>query len=206
MTYSRYAAALAVLGLGFAHAGSAHAQGLATATQRLQISAWGGATGTYTGLGSAKNAGITVGADVTLRPYFFGISPGIEVRGTYPFAKGQIDSQKNIVAGLKLSKEYFRVLHPYVNLLFGRGQINYLGIGQPNPEGTFYYLQTPSNVISPGVGLDVTLTEHFSVKGDLQFQRYSTPVTESGHLWSKPITAAVIYRFDFNHRPRRSRY
>lgn len=175
----------------------AHAQATATATQTLQISAFGAATGTYTGLSGGRNLGITAGVDVGFYPYrsFY---PSLEIRGTYPFVKGEVDSQKNILAGLKVERHYGR-FHPYGDILFGRAAIRYANGGYPNPANDFLYTENPTNVLSPGIGLDVTVTDHFALKGDAQFQRLSTPVTTSGHIYAKPLSLGVIYRFNFNH-------
>lgn len=177
----------------------ANAQAAPTASQRFQLSAFGGATGTYTGLNSGKNLGITAGIDLGFRP-FFSVHPSFELRGSYPLDKGSIDSQKNILAGLKTAKTFGR-FHPYADILFGRGEIDY-SRGFPDPSRTFNYVKTTSNVISPGIGLDFACNDHLAFKVDAQLQRWSTPVTVSDRLYSKPITLGIVYRFDFNHHPR----
>jgi opacity protein-like surface antigen len=194
--------AILALTLIFASLPAAFAQAVPTATQKSAISVFGGATGTFTGLGSGKNLGITAGLDVRF-PAFFGIDPSIEVRGTYPIHDGDIDSQENVVGGLKLEKILLHRIHPYIDVLFGRGQIDYQGDGYPSLNGQYFYLQTPSNVFSPGAGVDLDLTPHLALKADAQFQRYTTPVTVSGTLYAKPLTVGVVYRFDFNGHRRR---
>ena len=47
----------------------------------------------------------------------------------------------------------------------------------------------------PAAGLDVTLTDHFALKVDGQFQHYGVPVTPSGTLYSKPLSVGIVYRF-----------
>ncbi len=170
-----------------------HAQAFPTASKPFSISAFGGATGTYTGLDGGKNLGITAGGDIGFKPYHF-FYPSVEVRATYPVDGGNVDSQKNILFGIKVER-YFGGLHPYGDFLYGRGKIIYENGGYPNPSGTLLYLDSVSNVFSFGGGLDLTLTEHFALKIDGQFQRYATPVTTSGSLYSKPITIGVVYRF-----------
>lgn len=173
-----------------------HAQGQPTATQRLHASAFAGITGTYTGLASGRNLGITAGVDLGFGS-FFSLQPSVELRGTYPLDKGSADSQKNILGGVKLLKDYRR-FQPYGDVLFGRGQINYIN-GFRNPAGDFIYFQTYSNILSLGGGLDVPFSEHLRLKADGQFQRYSTPVTDSGQLYAKAFTLGIIYRFGSNH-------
>lgn len=181
----------------------AHAQSMPTALQLFHLSTFAGGTGTYTGLGGGRNGGITAGVDLGIRS-LFSFEPSVEVRGSYPFVNGHVDSQKDVLAGVKVSKR-FLAFHPYANLLVGRGQINYAGRGLLNPAGTFLYLQTASNVISPGVGVDLDLSPQFSAKADVQYQRWRTPVVPSGTIYATPITFGLVYHFDFNHH-RHPRY
>ncbi len=175
----------------------AGAQAFPTATQPLQFSAFGAATGTFTGLGGGRNLGITAGIDVGFKP-FYRFYPTAEVRGTYPIDGGQVDSQENVLYGIKLARFYGRY-HPYANFLFGRGKITYENGGYPNLAGTLLYLSSVSNVFSYGGGLDLDITDQFALKVDAQFQQYGVPVTTSGHIFSIPISAGLVYRFDFNH-------
>ena len=175
-------------------AAGVQAQAVPTASQALQISVFGLGTGTYTGLNGGRNLGITAGANVEVRPRH-SIYPSLEARGTYPIYGGQVDRQKNILGGLKLSKHYGS-LHPYADILVGRGQISYENGGLPNPAGTYQYLHSPSTVVSPGLGIDYAVGEHIQLKADLQIQHYSTPVTASGSLFAKPLSVGVIYRLN----------
>ena len=188
----------ALLIFSLAAATVSHAQSAPTATQTFNLSVFGGATGTWIGLDQGRNLGITAGVDLGAGS-FFGLHPAVEVRGTYAVDNGDIAGERNALAGIKLTKPLGR-LHPYVNVLFGRGEINYQNSGYLNAAGTLYYLQSLSNVLSPGGGVDVTVTEHFSFKADLQYQHYDVPVTTSGSLYSTAVTAGVVYRIDFNHR------
>ena len=189
-------------------------QNAPTAKQALQVSAFGGLTGAYTGIHpnlpvtdvfgvivgttpapeQGKNLAITAGIDMTVRP-FFGVSPGIEVRGTYPVNSGAVAGERNLLGGLRLEKQ-FRFARVYGDLLVGRGEIVYnppfLDVG-----AQLFYLQNISNVISPGGGAEVDLSRHFALRGDIQYQRYAAPVP-AGHVWATPVTAALVYRFDFN--------
>jgi hypothetical protein len=174
----------------------AHAQAVPTASQRLQLSTFAGGTGNFTGLNSGKNLGVTAGVDLGFRS-FFSLNPFLEARGTYPIDRGHIDSQKNALGGLKVVKTYGR-FNPYVDILLGRGEI-YYNNGYPGAKNpSFSYLKSPAHVLSPGGGLDIELTDHFAIKIDAQFQRYSTPVTNSGYIYSKPITLGLVYRLHFD--------
>jgi hypothetical protein len=179
----------------FAGAMGAHAQAVPAASQALPLSIFGTGTANFTGLNGGRNLALTAGVDLALHPRF-SLYPALEVRGTYAFYGGQVDSQKNIMGGIKLSAHYGH-LHPYANILVGQGEITYENGGFPNPSGTYQYLQTDSLVISPGLGADYEISEHFAIKGDFQLQHYKTPVTASGSLYAKPISVGIVYRLHF---------
>lgn len=88
-----------------------------------------------------------------------------------------MDSQEKSLVGVKLAHPFGR-LHPYGDLLFGRGQIDY-GREYTTPNRNAFCLQSFTNVFSPGVGVDFDVSPRISLKLDAQFQRYSTPVTPS---------------------------
>ena len=169
-------------------------QAVPTATQRLQISVFSGLSGVYTGLESGRNVGITAGVDFGIRPVYH-LFPSIEIRGTYPFAKGQVDNQRNVLGGVKFAKHYGHI-RPYADFLFGRGEIQYPH-GYDTPSRAFFYVQSTSNLVSPGFGVDLELNDRFAVKADGQFQRYASPVAASGHAIAKSVTVGLAYRFSF---------
>jgi hypothetical protein len=186
----------------------------------MSLSAWGGATGTLVNLptspstatpvvtsGSSsslfnggKNLGISAGVDLRVWQYH-GFLPSVEIRGTYPFAKGNVAAELNALVGIKIEYQLGR-FHPYGDFLFGRGSITYQGRGYLAPNGLVIYQQTFSNVLSPGLGVDIDLTHHYAFKADAQLWRQDVPVTTSGTLNSLAVTVGAIYRFDFNHAPR----
>lgn len=176
----------------------AHAQtAQPTAEKLIELSTFGGINGTYTGLAGGKNLGITAGVDVGGRS-FHGFRPFLEGRGTYPVDSGDIDRQKNALGGVRVEHFVLPSLRVYGDFLLGRGEIKYENGGFPEPSGNFLILSSTSNVYSPGAGAEYRLTEHISGLVDVQFQRYDTPATPSGTLWSKPILLGVRYRFNFN--------
>jgi hypothetical protein len=146
---------------------------------------------------------MSAGADVSLQRHF-GLNPSIEVRGSFPIDNGSVNAQRNVLAGLRFSSTFGR-LHPYADILFGRGRINYI-VPVPDPQHAFVYVRNSSNVLSPGAGLRFDLSNQFAWMLDAQLQRYNSPVTVSGHIDAAAFTAAVAYRFDFNHHRRSSRY
>lgn len=184
----------------FASLATSHAvaQSQPAATETLKLSAFGAATGTHTGLGGGKNVGVTGGVDLTLG-IFRSFVPSIEIRGTYPFYKGNTDSLVDALGGVTIARVYGRY-HPYVDALFGRTEITYVNGGYPNPADTFRYTKSPSNLLSLGGGVDVDLTYHWAVKADLQWQHYSSPVAASGHLNAEPLSVGAVYRFNFRRR------
>ena len=180
---------------------TARAQSLPTASRGFVPSAFAGITGTYTGLLGGRNLGVTAGLDLGFKP-FFGLLPSIEVRGTYPVDNGSIAGEEHVEGGLRLQKRYGR-LRPYADFLFGRGELNYQSGGIAVPMQAFRYLQTTSNVISPGLGVEVDASTHFAVLFDGQFQLWNVPFDPSGstpnagHLFSFPGTIGVVYRFNW---------
>jgi hypothetical protein len=189
---------LALLAVICAGASVAFAQAVPAGTQRLQVSAFGGLTGTYTGLEGGKNLGITAGADLTFLA-FRQFRPSFEVRGTYPIDEGHISSQKNFLLGPKVEYPLGR-LHPYADFFFGRGEIDYLNGGLI--FGDVRYITTNTFVYSPGVGLDYSLTHNLALKVDAQFQHWNTSAVASGVIHPTALTAGVVYNFDFNPRHR----
>ena len=168
-----------------------------TATERLRLSTFGGLSGDYTGLSGGKNLSITAGADLALFPHF-GVRPTLELRGTYAIDKGKIDSQKDILGGLRVDFLVGHRIHPYGDFLLGRGEMNYRsGYIYQN----FDYLLTTTTVYSPGAGFDYDLNRHFAVKVDGQFQRWGSTPTASGSIYSKVGTVGLVYYFNFNHGP-----
>lgn len=179
----------------------AAAQALPTATQTTHLSAFAGGTGVYTNFYGGRNLSITAGADLTISS-FRGYHPSIEVRGTYPFHNGSVDSQKSALAGIRIDRQ-FNNLRPYVNFLIGRGEIDYQNGGYQPIGGNITYISSTTNVYSPGGGLDYDLTDHFSVKVDLQAQFWNaagdTPAPSMRGIHPIAGTLAIVYRFGNNH-------
>jgi hypothetical protein len=179
--------------------GAAQAQTVPTASKRLEISTFGGITGTYTGLSGGRNLGLTAGVDIGIRSYF-GFRPYIEGRGTYPVDDGRIDAQKDALGGVRVERVIRPSLSVYGDFLLGRGEIDYQDGGYPAPSGNYLFLKSTSNIYSPGAGAEYRLTKNFSALADVQFQHWATPATPAGSIWAKPITLGVRYRVDFNRK------
>ncbi len=187
-----------VLFVALAALPAARAQNESTAARTLLLSAFGGINGTYTGLSNGRNIGITAGVDLGIYRYrSFDMS--VEVRGTYPMDDGGIDAQRNVLGGLHVERRY-RNLHPYVDVLFGRGQIVYAGQGYLSPDGTTLYQRTNSNIYGAGGGLDYDIMPYLALKAEVQLEHYNVPVTDNGRIYAKAITVGAVYRFGFNQR------
>jgi len=173
----------------------------AAASRPLQLSAFGAATGVYTGFEGGKNFLITAGGDLELIP-LHGVRPAIEVRGSYPVDGGNISSERSVLGGLKLEFLIHHRLRPYGDFLFGRGQMNYSSNSGLN--GFIYngygYNLTTTYVDSPGFGIDYQFSPHLALKLDGQYQRWASVPTSSGVIYSKVGSAGLIYYFTFDRR------
>jgi hypothetical protein len=175
-------------------AGAAAQEAKPTATRELQLSAFGAASGDFTGLSGGKNLSVTAGGDLGLPPWR-GMRPNIEVRGTYPIDKGTIDSQRDVLGGLRVDFLLNHRLRPYGDFLYGRGQINY---GSGYIFNDSIYVLTTTYVVSPGGGFNYDVTDHWGIKVDGQFQRWASAPTASGIVYSKVATAGIVYTFTFD--------
>jgi opacity protein-like surface antigen len=198
MTYIKLSAKLALFTAVSALTHTACAQAAPAGTQRLELSAFVAATGTFTGLAGGKNLGITAGADLTYLG-FRQFLPSFEIRGTYPIDEGHISSQKNFLLGPKVEYPLGK-FHPYADFLIGRGQIDYHSPGFV--FGDTLYISSNTWVYSPGVGLDYNVTHNIAIKADAQFQHWDTPVTTSDTIHPTDFSGGVVYNFDFNSRHR----
>jgi hypothetical protein len=169
------------------------AQAAPAATRKAGLSAFAGATGTFTGLGSGKNVGATGGVDIELHRWNSLIAC-LEARGTYPFYLGDTVNIRNILGGVRFARGSRGSLLDF-DALFGRAELRYENGGYPNPSFTYLYQKSPSNVLSLGGGAELPLTYTWAIKADAQWQHYSSPVTSSGHLNSVPVTVGIVYRF-----------
>ncbi len=169
-------------------------QATPTASQGMQLSAFGAASGDYTGLAGGRNLGITAGADLALAPYRW-LRPAIELRGTYPIHGGTVVSQKDALAGLRVNFLLGRRIHPYGDFLVGRGEMDYQGSSGYTFNG-YNFIVSTSYVYSPGAGFDYDFTPRFAVKIDAQIQRWGGPApTPSGTIDSTVGSIGLVYRF-----------
>ncbi|MGD0442570.1 MAG: hypothetical protein ABSA39_01415 [Edaphobacter sp.] len=180
---------------------SSFAQSVPAATQQLQISMFGTATPVLTGFQTSANLDVGVGADII----FVGlqrVKAGIEIRGSYPLADGDLTRQKSFVTGPVIQYPLGR-LCPYADILFGRGAIDYLDGGYVS--GGLDYIKSSTFVYSPGIGVDYGITHHMSIKADFQYQHWNVPVVLSGVIHTTMVSLGARYMFDFNPHHNRNR-
>jgi len=160
-----------------------------TATQDIQLSAFSGASGVYTGISGSRNLSVTAGLDLALSPWQ-GLRPVLEVRASSPLDHGSTVAQKDVLGGLRLDFLLGRRLHPYGDFLFGRGEMKYAAGGYNFNDYT--YLASTTYVYSPGAGFDIDLSTHFAIKVDGQYQIWDGP-TVSGKVHPAIGTIALVY-------------
>ena len=132
--------------------------------------------------GPNNNAGAAFGVDFT-RYFRLPIQPSLELRAN--FNGGTYASEHSYLFGLRGAYP-FRALTPYVDFLLGPGNIHYpLNVG---------YTGDNSIVYDFGGGLDLAVMRNFSLKLDLQQQRWNT-----GTLKFTPVVGivGVSYRIPF---------
>lgn len=201
MKHSKVVLTLALLSATLSWACAAVAQeARPTATRQLQLSAFGAVSGVFTGLEGGKNFAVTAGGDLGL-PAWLGIRPTIEIRGRYPTDHGLVDSQKDILGGLRVDFLLNHRLRPYGDFLFGRGQMNY-GLNGYDFNGYDYALTT-TYIDAGGVGFNYDLTERFAIKVDAQVERWGSAPTSTGRIYTSVGTAGLVYYFNFDRRHRR---
>lgn len=170
-----------------------------TASRQLQLSAFGGVSGVFTGLEGGKNFSITAGGDLGLPPWR-GVRPTLEVRGTYPADHGLIDSQKSVLGGLRVDFLLNHRLRPYGDILYGRGQMNYGLTGYYFNH--YIYALTTTYIGAGGVGFNYDLSQHLALKVDAQVERWGAAPTNEGRIYTTVGTAGIVYNFTFDRRRR----
>ena len=171
-----------------------------TAERQLQLSAFGAVSGDFTGLSGSRNLSVTAGGDLGLPPWR-GIRPALEVRGRYPAAGGSVDTQRDILGGVRVDFLLNDRLRPYGDFLFGRGQMNYGATGYD--FNLYKYSLTTTYIDTAGLGFNYDLTERFAIKLDAQLERWGSAPTSTGRIYSAIGTAGLVYTFNFDRRRRR---
>lgn len=187
MRFARFATFfLLILTFAVASPIMSHGQALPTASKSAEISAFGGYLGARTDYGGFAKKGIAAGADFTIFPRF-PVAPSLEVRGQEAF--GPDVTEKSVMVGLRVQKDFRQKLHPYVDVLIGGGEIVY----HINPYPDYHADRTKAYSFGGGINIDVA--KHFGMKFDIQQQNWNfgtSPAFQSnGDYKLKPTTAMV---------------
>jgi hypothetical protein len=155
-------------------------------------------TVTDSGLVDTQKVGITAGLDLSFTPgWVTRYVPSLEVRGTTGIGSGSATSLRDALVGPRLT--WWRgALHPYADVLVGRGRVQYLAGGVVFRD--WRYISSITTVYSPGIGVDFDVTPSFSAKVDAQYQFWQIPVVAVGSAHPLAVSAGVAYQFDFNHK------
>ncbi len=138
------------------------AQASRTAGKSADISVFGGVEFANPEYGPNNNTGGAVGLDFT-RYFHLPVQPSLEARAN--FNSGTYASERSYLFGLRGAYPFHRLM-PYADFLVGPGTIRYpLNIN---------YTGDNSIVYNYGGGIDLGITENFSLKLDLQQQRWNT--------------------------------
>jgi len=160
-----------------------HAQAVTTADRTNSISLYAMPSHVYTDYGK-DDFGYSVGGDFT-RHYHWA-QPSIDARFTH--GDGDLVRESSILGGPKIEKAVLR-FHPYGDFLVGYGTIHM-------PTGIPGYDHDNSIVYAVGGGLDYTVSRHFSVKADTQYQFWKLG-SEVHELEPYNISVGVVYRLPF---------
>jgi len=169
----------------------AHSQALPTQTLRIQLQAFALGDYTWTQFNGGRNTGITPGANLIFRP-FFGISPSVEVRATFPINSGTQLGLESGLGGLGLTT-HFRRYHPYLNAL--------VGIGKPKFVNTFNgYSNTNLLIYQFDLGTDInTPFPGFAIRAEAATQHWNIANSYNNGIFT-PITVSLGLRYRFGTR------
>lgn len=152
------------------------AQAIPAASREADLQAGFGYTFAKPGYIQQTLQGFTAYADLDLTRHL-----GIEAE--FHQASGGGLGQKTYEIGGRYFRTYGRFV-PYAKGLIGRGVFDYPNHG----AGPAY------NMFAAGVGLDFHLTPTLHLRGDYEFQKWST--FQNGTIHPQLVTVAVAYHFD----------
>jgi hypothetical protein len=174
------------------------AQAPRTESRSLAFSLWAGGTGTETGFTGYRNLAITAGVDAIFHPDRR-LAFAAELRGSYPVDRGSLVGEENFLAGPRVSYRVHHVFRPYVDVLAGRGSLDFGSPGVYAQSEPLIYQLTDGGVLAFGGGVDIDVFPALALKLDAQSQRYQTEVTASGNVTAAAYTVGAEYTFHFGH-------
>jgi hypothetical protein len=184
----RHSMAFAVVFL--LHSLASMAQAVVTDGRPLEPSIFGGFTMTQTGLNGGTNLSLTSGIDVGIRAYR-SYEFSLEGRATVSMQSGTVVGENESLGGIRIQK-YMGRLNPYVDLLFGQGDLNYQSGGFRGPNRYIYY-RTDSQIVSLGGGTEFNLFGDVFALVDIQAQHWDSPAAPNGSMISMPIVTGFVY-------------
>jgi hypothetical protein len=148
-----------------------------------------------------RNLLFTAGLDVGFLS-FGHYNIGAEVRGSVPLVSGKVVGERALLGGARVSYESSIPLRPYIDVLAGRGQMEYQEGGYISISGNQIYKQTAGAVYGGGIGTEWDMFPQISLKIDAQAQRWNTPVVTRGYVNSVQGSVGLAYRFGAGRGPR----
>jgi len=171
---------------------AATAQEIPTKQQAASLQLFGAYSLVQTHYGTANNSGVSVGADLNLRPLSL-VQPSLEVRGT--FASGSTVTENTYDAGPRLEFNLNRV-RPYIYAEIGAGSITF---AHPVIYPSGPYSHDNSIVFSGGIGADYMIARQWALRADIMQQRWNLGGgATTTVLHPRIYSFGVDYRFDFN--------
>lgn len=162
-----------------------------TARQRIRLKAYGMFSYVRPDYGGdTKNTGGTIGGDIDGFRLLPRTELGLDTRFTY--TTGTVSNQRYFGGGPRLSLD-LGSFKPYGDFLLGQGTSFLNHSSDPS------YTRDVSAVIAYGGGFDYKLTQSWSVRADVQRQRWRFSVTQP-YFYPTVVSAGASYQFHFHGR------
>jgi hypothetical protein len=171
------------------------AQAGPTASRRASFAGFGEVAIQRAGYRPSTNAGVVLGGTFTVHTLRY-LSPSLEARGSY--TRGSDVALKTILGGIRLEPKLERI-HPYGNVLVGRGSIVFVHPGR-HPDGSLYS-NDDSIIFNYGGGLQYDLRENWAVQAEFQRQEWNLGGNPQVRFHPNGFNFGVVYRIPFRAHP-----
>lgn len=162
------------------------AQASPTLGKSAEISTFAGALSLSPAYGGNRDFGGTVGIDFTRYFNTSRFAPSLEFRAN--MAHGPVVNEHSYLLGLKEQVQVGQRFYPYVDALWGRGNIHF--------NQNSGYVGDNSGTIDFGAGLDIDIMPRFQAKIDWQTQRWKLdPAHDAFH--PNGVVFGIVYRIPF---------
>lgn len=168
------------------------AQSLDAAGRPAEIAVTGGYIYGNPAYGPDKMQGVSFGALYT-RYFHFPVAPSLEVRAN--IASTSYIKETTYLGGLRIQGQFRRKLHPYGDLLVGKGTISFKFPVSPN------YSSDNSTIVSYGGGLGFDVFNNVQLTGDYQYQYWNLGTSHGGAgaiFHPELFTVGVKYTIPFH--------